>query len=204
MAHHHKAELKEAEDTLQVMLVQQELLQEQIARQKRKVAALTELANEEEDSGAPVGLVTGVTDAVRTVLMAADKPLNPAQVRSKVEALGLPQQQNLLASVHTVIRRLLESGDIESVGDLSFGGGYRWKKSARFGELGAIDYEAIVSGLKASQDQISKGMEEFVAKMRKADAPALNTMQAIANASKAMDAAALRHIGPATKKLEKE
>jgi hypothetical protein len=130
MTHNYKAELEEARQKLSELLAFSEDLQDQIAKQKRRVAALSELADVAEDSDAPLGLVEGMTDAVRTVFRSAEKPLNPAEVRTRVEALGLPAQKNILASVHTVIRRLQESKEIEPVGDIQFGGGYRWIKRA--------------------------------------------------------------------------
>jgi hypothetical protein len=126
MTRNYKSELEEARRELTNMLMDAEAFQTRIAKQKRKVAALTELADVTEDSAAPLGLVEGITDAVRTVFRSAEKPLSPAEVRTRVEALGLPAQKNILASVHTVIRRLRESGEIEPVGDVEFGGGYRW------------------------------------------------------------------------------
>jgi hypothetical protein len=90
-------------------------METQIAKQKRKVAALYELAEVDDEGTAPAGLVQGITDACRTVFRAAEKPLYPAEVKSRVEALGLQHQQNLLASVHTVIRRLLAANEVEEV-----------------------------------------------------------------------------------------
>jgi hypothetical protein len=112
MAKHHKAELQSEQAKLEGMLADLELLQTQIARQKRKVAALTELASMADDSEPPLGLVTGITDAVRTVFWSAEKPLGPTDVATRVKALGLPPQLNMLASVHTIMRRLREAGEI--------------------------------------------------------------------------------------------
>ena len=131
MARDYSDELKEAQVKLHNLLWALERMQADVAKQKRIVAALTELANVEEGSPAPTGLVSGVTDAVRTVFRAAEKPLSPADVRSRVEALGLPPQQNLLASVHTVIRRLIDSKEIEPFADV----GYRWTRTTSLADL---------------------------------------------------------------------
>lgn len=112
MATHHKAELKSEQAKLEGMLADLELLQTQIARQMRKIAALTDLASMADDSEPPIGLVTGITDAVRTVFWSTEKPLRPTEVALKVKALGVPPQLNMLASVHTIIRRLREAGEI--------------------------------------------------------------------------------------------
>ena len=97
-------------------------METQIAKQKKKVAALYELAEVDDEAAAPAGLVQGITDACRTVFRAAEKPLLPTEVKSRVEALGLPPQQNLLASVHTVIRRLLAANELEEVNPQSGSG----------------------------------------------------------------------------------
>ncbi len=126
MTNKYKNDFLAAVDELQRLETTYSDLGTQIARQKKKVAALHELADLDDEGIAAIGLVDGITDAVRTVFRSAEKPLNPAEVRTRVEALGLPPQKNILASVHTVIRRLQESGEIAPVGDVSFGGGYRW------------------------------------------------------------------------------
>ncbi len=130
----HKSELEEANDKLQLMLVEQDELATRIAKQKRVIAALKELSELEEDSGPPVGLVTGITDACRTVLRSAEKPLLPTEVRDRVEHLGVPQQRNLLASVHTVIRRLKEAGEVREVPPTISSGPmkYEWARPGHF------------------------------------------------------------------------
>jgi hypothetical protein len=115
MVNRRKSEVEQARDKLQLMLVEQDELATRIAKQKRVIAALQELSELEEDSGPPVGLVTGITDACRTVLRSAERPLLPTEVRDRVEHLGVPEQRNLLASVHTIIRRLKEAGEIREV-----------------------------------------------------------------------------------------
>jgi len=105
--------LEAATSALNQFLVQREELEARIARQKRKVAALRELVKEEdEDVSSSARLVDGVTDACRTVLRAANKPLLPIEVRDGVERLGLPPQANLLASVYTVLRRLEQANEV--------------------------------------------------------------------------------------------
>jgi hypothetical protein len=50
------------------------------------------------------------------------------QVRATLQGMGydLSSQSNPMASIHSVIRRLLEKGEIEPNGDPDMGG-YRWK-----------------------------------------------------------------------------
>jgi hypothetical protein len=120
MAAHHKGELKAEQGKLASMLAELELLQVRIAKQKRIVAALMELAEVADDSEPPTGLVTGITDAVRAVFWAAEKPLLHTEISKRVKTLGVPPQQNMLAAVHTIVRRLRAAGEIAP----TTGGGY--------------------------------------------------------------------------------
>src|SRR5947209_4754478 len=108
-----KSELLEARKDLEQMYVELDELQVRIAKQKRVIAALTELANVDDDSAPPEGLVKGITDACKTAVRGADgKALYPSEVRDRIKALGFPEQKNLLASVHTVLKRLAEAGEV--------------------------------------------------------------------------------------------
>jgi hypothetical protein len=130
----YNGDLQKAKARLVELMQQERAIQVEIAKQKGIVGALTQLAN----LTAPVELVSGLTDAVRTVLRATGlKPLTAAEVEEQVQALGVPRQQNLAASIHTTIRRLLEAGEIEKAGDPN-SGGYRWKAPpmVRVGRLG--------------------------------------------------------------------
>ena len=131
MAGRRKSELEVAIQKLERMLNEENDLATKIAKQKRVIAALRELADLEDESGPPVGLVKGLTDACRTVFRSAEKPLLPTEVRDRVERLGVPEQRNLLASVHTVIRRLKESREIREVPPkVSWGPmKYEWNKA---------------------------------------------------------------------------
>src|SRR5271155_121352 len=70
MATKYKADLKAAEEILQELLDFKEHVETRIAMQKRKIAALRELSDMSDDADAPLGLVTGITDAVRSFMRA--------------------------------------------------------------------------------------------------------------------------------------
>ena len=105
-------------------------LETRIAKQKKKIAALSQLVHADDEGSAPTDLVQGITDACRTVFRATEKPLLPIEVKNGVEALGLPPQQNLLASVHTVIRRLLAAREVEEVPPSSGSGPIAYRSTA--------------------------------------------------------------------------
>jgi|ERR1039458_4185596 hypothetical protein len=125
----YKTELVKAQEELEQMFVKVDELETRIAKQKRKVAALKEWSDGSEDSGPFLGMVTGITDACRTVLRSAEKPLLMTEIKGRVEKLGIPEQKNLLASVHTVVKRLIVNEDVleappETGGDTPMR--YRW------------------------------------------------------------------------------
>lgn len=110
-------DLQEALRDLLLMTSEREQIEIRIAKQKKRVAALYELVQTDEDGAAFSGLVDGITDACRVVFRAAEKPLSPSEVRDRVQALGLPPQANLLASVHTTLKRMREAGEIKEAID---------------------------------------------------------------------------------------
>jgi hypothetical protein len=126
----YKADLTIALNELLEMESDRFELETRIAKQKKRIAALSELAHADDEGPAPTDLVQGITDACRTVFRATEKPLLPIEVKNGVEALGLPPQQNLLASVHTVIRRLLAAREVEEVPPSSGSGPIAYRSTA--------------------------------------------------------------------------
>jgi len=59
----------------------------------------------------------GLTDACRTVLRNAGVPMSPTEVRDRLVAIGvdLSKYSNELAAIHTVLRRLNDSGEIRFI-----------------------------------------------------------------------------------------
>jgi len=59
----------------------------------------------------------GLTDACRTVLRNAGVPMSPTEIRDRLAAIGfdLSKYSNELAAIHTVLRRLNDSGEIRFV-----------------------------------------------------------------------------------------
>ena len=58
----------------------------------------------------------GMTDCIRSILAETEDPLSAAEIRDRLEAMGLDMKSysNPLATVHTVLRRLTESGEVET------------------------------------------------------------------------------------------
>src|SRR5689334_2850505 len=56
----------------------------------------------------------GLTDAVRLVVRGAGVPVTPTEVRDRLRAIGfdLSKYANELAAVHTIVKRLNQSGEL--------------------------------------------------------------------------------------------
>lgn len=67
----------------------------------------------------------GLTDACRLALRGAGLPLTPLEVRDRLLAIGvdLSIYSNELAAIHTILKRLNESGEIRVVSKSSGGSG---------------------------------------------------------------------------------
>jgi hypothetical protein len=83
-------------------------LDDRLAQLRHSIAALTKLCGYEPT--VPLGL----TDACRLVLRNAVTPVTALEVRDRLAAIGVPldKYSNPLASIHTVLKRLQEGGEI--------------------------------------------------------------------------------------------
>ncbi len=110
------------------------LAEGEIVELRQTIAALAKLCGEsefvEEDA-------LGLTDAIRQVFkahMSANRSggngLDAHEVRETMELMGYAGRWgNLLASIHTVLKRLHEKGEIEAAGNINGRETYRWKES---------------------------------------------------------------------------
>lgn len=83
-------------------------LDARISQLHHSIAALTKLCGFEPT--VPLGL----TDACRLVLRNSPAPLTALEVRDRLAAIGidLSKYSNPLASIHTILRRMREGGEI--------------------------------------------------------------------------------------------
>lgn len=98
------------------MLKQQEELEVQIARAKRKIALLSQLCDE-TDQPAPIPDLNlgGLTEACRTVLRASRKEwMTIAQIQAGLAELGFPldKYKAATASITTTVTRMVDAGDV--------------------------------------------------------------------------------------------
>jgi hypothetical protein len=112
----HRDELVQAREDLCQMFIAREQLEVEIARQQRRIAALTALVNESEEVDELLELnLGGLTDAVRSVFRASERSgLTPVEVRNRLSHLYFPvnEYKNFMATLHTVLIRLEKNKEI--------------------------------------------------------------------------------------------
>ena len=83
-------------------------LEARLAQLKQSIATLTKLCGYEPT------VQFGLTDACRMVLRNADHPLTALEIRDRLIAVGLEMDRysNALASIHTVLKRMHEAGEL--------------------------------------------------------------------------------------------
>ena len=104
-------------------------LDQQIRKLKQTVKALGELCGapaEELDKlllveGFAIDAKPGFTDAIRRLFRIRQTALSPTDIRDDLLKMGIGVGQvNLLSSIHTVLRRMAEAGEIEKNDDGKF------------------------------------------------------------------------------------
>ena len=113
-------------------------LESEDAKLQPKIVALAQALDEDLNPNGPLGLylaeisASGLTEGVRTILRAVNVCRTPTEIRDGLLRLGydLSGYNNVLASIHTILGRLRESGEIDKVTSTRKGGketGYIWK-----------------------------------------------------------------------------
>lgn len=92
----------------------------------------------------------GLTDACRTVLRSG-LPMSPTDVRDRLLAIGvdLSKYSSELAAIHTVLKRLNESGEVRYLTGGPRQGAYLWNKPATAAALGPEIAEMMRRGAKS-------------------------------------------------------
>lgn len=75
----------------------------------------------------------GLTDAVRMVLRGAGLPMTPVQIRDRLSGIGfdLTRYTNELAAVHTILKRLNQSGEARFIPRAAGKHEYAWNPGVR-------------------------------------------------------------------------
>lgn len=74
----------------------------------------------------------GLTDAIRLVMRGAGLPMTPVEVRDRLHAIGFDVSKyvNDLAAVHTILKRLNESGELRFLARTPGKHQYLWNRPA--------------------------------------------------------------------------
>ncbi len=72
----------------------------------------------------------GLTDAIRLVVRGAGVPMTPTEVRDRLQAIGfdVSKYSNDLAAVHTILKRLNESGELRFIARGPGSHQYTWNR----------------------------------------------------------------------------
>ncbi|HEY1939950.1 MAG TPA: hypothetical protein VGJ33_18625 [Candidatus Angelobacter sp.] len=104
-------------------------LEGEIRKLRDSVKALGELCGAEPDEVAKLLLSEGFTadsrlgftDAIRRLFQMNKSPLHPTEIRENLLKIGIGREQvNLLSSIHTVLRRMAEAGEIQKTDGARF------------------------------------------------------------------------------------
>jgi hypothetical protein len=110
-------------------LQKRDALDQKVRKLKQTVKALGELCGAAPEEIDKLLLVEGFaidakpvfTDAIRRLFRIHQTALSPTDVRDDLIKMGIGEGQvNLLSSIHTVLRRMAEAGEIEKTEDARF------------------------------------------------------------------------------------
>ncbi len=106
----YKAALDAALREYETLTTQRAELDSRLAQVTESIGTLTRLC------GLTPTVAYGLTDACRTALRCAGAPMTPIEIRDRLRSTGfdLSRYANPLAAIHTVLKRLAESGEAAS------------------------------------------------------------------------------------------
>ncbi len=125
----YKQAYETAKQELLQLLQKRDQLDQKIRKLRHSLKPLSELCGadpEEIDKlllmeGFIVDSAFGFTDTIRRLFRIHKTPLSPPGIRADLLKMGIGQDQvNLLSSIHTVLRRMAEGGEIERMEDGRF------------------------------------------------------------------------------------
>ena len=104
----YRAALDAALREYETLLQQKADLDARLAQVAESIGTLTRLC------GYAPTVAYGLTDACKTSLRCAGAPMTPLEVRDRLQSTGfaISKYSNPLAAIHTVLRRLTESGEV--------------------------------------------------------------------------------------------
>jgi hypothetical protein len=106
----YRAALDAAREELEAVLTERSALETRISQLRQTIATLAALCDETPD------LDIGLTEACRSVLRGATA-LRAPDIRDRVTAMGvdLSKYANGIGAVHTVLKRLIDAGEVRAM-----------------------------------------------------------------------------------------
>lgn len=115
----YRKQLELARAELESLAEQRDEIERRMSHLKQLIVALAPLTQAEDRSEFGIDLTRvnidftaiGITDACREILKSAGQPLSPVEVKARLIQMKpeFANQKNLMASVHTVLKRLVPS-----------------------------------------------------------------------------------------------
>jgi hypothetical protein len=131
--------LYDAKQKLAQLLVERQKLDKEIAEVHGVVGKLQDLCADQDQSNFWRGaervikadLKVGITEAVRVILEENFFPMTALDLKKQVELrkLNIHRYANPLAVIHTVLKRLIQSGDVRVVAPLNGLKAFQWVSS---------------------------------------------------------------------------
>ena len=123
----YKAALDAALREYETLLQQKADLDSRLAQLGESIGTLTRLC------GYTPTVAYGLTEACKTSLRCAAAPMTPLEVRDRLQATGfdINRYSNPLAAIHTVLRRLTDSGEVRRRTSRSKGATYEFTAPAK-------------------------------------------------------------------------
>jgi len=106
--------LRAAQQEFADLITQRKAIDERLVKLSKTIASLQGLLRGKNSKGE---IALKFSDACRYVLHGSRTPKSPREIRDDLIAIGFPveEYQNVLASIHTTMKRLVENGEVQSV-----------------------------------------------------------------------------------------
>jgi chromosome segregation ATPase len=140
----YKQMLNNMRKELEALLEQQEETEQKIAQLKQAIMSFAPLAKE-SGSGFldQLGQTIGITDNIREILQATyPKKLSPVEIKEQLKARGadLSQHKNVMASIHSTLKRMLENEEITTSDE---GLTYGWRRRFHYRRKLKLPYLSV-------------------------------------------------------------
>ncbi len=134
-ANYHRA-LSQAKQDLARCLTQRQKIDHKVARLQAVIGQLQDLCAEQDQKHfwggiervVKADLNRGITETARVLLKELSLPMTASDLRTRIEArkLNLSRYKNPLAVIHTVLRRLVKSGEVKVIPQKYGKKAYQW------------------------------------------------------------------------------